>query len=123
MDYKNVYNVDESDVQDVEEYAEPVEEVHGTVVDNTSQPANIDSKGIVFSIVSLVTGLCSLGWTLGQDLSYILCLISAGVCAFASLKYLFGGYHHKVFGKFAIIGFMISVVAVIVFSVRMKQDH
>lgn len=112
MDYKNnVYNVDESDVQDVEEFSEPVEEVEATVMDNSDFdfPERIDFKGMLFSVLALIFGGCSALTLLWFDFSFILCVTCAGTSGYFSFKYLFGGYHHKIFGKLALIGFLLSL--------------
>ncbi len=117
MEYKNVYNVDEADVQDVEEYSEPIEEVTATVLDKESgeeiKSSNIDGYGILYSILALALGVISVSSLIWENFSFILCITSACVSGYFSFKYLFNGYHHKVFGKFAIIGFLLSLAGIV----------
>jgi len=114
----NVYNVDENDVREVGEIVEPeVEKVEAELV-NDNKEENINIKGMVYAVASFVLGLISCGSTFMYDYSFIISMIMAvASCVFAG-KYLFDGNKHKIFGKLAFAGFLLSLGGIILGIIR-----
>lgn len=119
----DVYNVNENDVKDVGEVIEPeVEQVDATVA-GSKKESNINLKGIVYSVASLLLGIFSSGSLFMYNYSFFLCLVASVAGCFFSGKYLFEGNKHKIFGKLALIGFLLAVIGVILGVVRVVLTY
>lgn len=118
MDNQRIYNVDEADVKDVGEIVEPVVEQVEATVDEDKKENKIEIKGMIYSVASFVLGLISCGSAFMVDYSFLVSMImSIASCVFAG-KYLFDGNKHKVFGKLAFAGFLLSLAGIILGVIR-----
>ena len=118
MNENNVYNVDESQVQDLAEYVEPIEQVEATVVDNKKTPDTIAMKGIIFASLAFMMGIFSCGGLFLGDFSYLLCIIESVLSFVFGVLYLTCRQHNRFFGKLALIGFILGVFGIFFGGVR-----
>lgn len=114
----NVFNVDENDVKDVSETVEPVVETVEATIDEDIKENSISLKGMVYAVASFVLGLISCGSAFMLEYSFLVSMIMAiASCVFAG-RYLFDGNKHKVFGKLAFAGFLLSSGGIILGIIR-----
>lgn len=109
----DVYNVNENDVRDVGEIVEPeVEQVEAEIAEDKKENS-ISHKGMLYAVASFVLGLISCGSAFMANYSFLVSMIMAiASCVFAG-KYLFDDNKHKIFGKLAVAGFLLSLGGIV----------